>query len=413
MEAQPDQPPRRSRVSSKYQAVIPPQCRSKSPACRLRGPPTPRTAAEETEAAGGSTPVWSRSQCPLTEKQLSEYLQIAGNMSSGEIADDALLGVLHWNRYDVSRALRDLGAHVLHPNLRLESAREDTALLEKGMMEHGKAFDRIRLPGRDTAAVVRAYYGWKRVERQSKRVDRLAVATEPEGTAAHAAMVSSDAAAQTADRALRGLSCSNCNTRLVVDEAEPTRHVATGMCAVCLTFWQKWGRDRKPPGRWGGGAVSMRPPPGVEQLANLKELVDEPPAKRARGGGAAAAEELQQLRQKLDACDDRYQAARKRQAATREALREARRKIQPELAPVHVELPPAFVSRTSTGTSVWSNEEVRIVCEGLVRHGQDLPMIWTGISHTKSLQQLRNWFSNYRKKYALDTYLRQHEELGR
>ena len=69
-----------------------------------------------------------------------QYLVVAKDKFnySGEQA----LGLLYWHRYDIPKALQDLGNFTPHPE---EWTIEDKVLFEQAYHFHGKAFERIRL----------------------------------------------------------------------------------------------------------------------------------------------------------------------------------------------------------------------------------------------------------------------------
>jgi hypothetical protein len=70
---------------------------------------------------------------------VEEYLNTARDkyQYSGEQA----LGLLYWHRYEVSKALHDLGNFTPHPE---EWTVEDKVLFEQAFQFHGKAFEKIR-----------------------------------------------------------------------------------------------------------------------------------------------------------------------------------------------------------------------------------------------------------------------------
>jgi hypothetical protein len=75
----------------------------------------------------------------LKIKIVEEYLNTARDkyQYSGEQA----LGLLYWHRYEVSKALHDLGNFTPHPE---EWTVEDKVLFEQAFQFHGKAFEKIR-----------------------------------------------------------------------------------------------------------------------------------------------------------------------------------------------------------------------------------------------------------------------------
>lgn len=142
------------RVGRDYQAKVPPLV-----------PKEDRNIQAETDRA---LLVWCPSE-KLTDEQVENYLGIARDkyQYSGEQA----LGLLFWHRYDVNKALQDLGNFTPNPE---EWTIEDKVLFEQAFQFHGKAFDRIRqmLPEKSMSSLIRYYYRWKKLKCKTSVMDR-------------------------------------------------------------------------------------------------------------------------------------------------------------------------------------------------------------------------------------------------
>jgi len=102
---------------------------------------------------------------------VDNYLEVA--KTKFHYSWEQALGLLFWHRYDVARALQDLGNFTPHPE---EWTIEDKVLFEQAFQFHGKAFDRIRqmLPDKSMSSLIRYYYKWKKIRSKNSVMDRQA-----------------------------------------------------------------------------------------------------------------------------------------------------------------------------------------------------------------------------------------------
>jgi hypothetical protein len=144
------------RVGRDYQARIP--------------TPIPKPEQNRQADADKALLVWSPSD-RMTEAQLDNYLDVA--KTKYHYTWEQALGLLFWHRYDVGRALQDLGNFTPHPE---DWTIEDKVLFEQAFQFHGKAFDRIRqmLPEKSMSSLIRYYYKWKKCRSRNSVMDRQA-----------------------------------------------------------------------------------------------------------------------------------------------------------------------------------------------------------------------------------------------
>jgi len=114
--------------------------------------------------------VWAPSDV-LSEEAIEKYLETS--REKYQYSGEQSLGLLYWHRYDVQRALQDLGNFTPHPE---EWTVEDKVLFEQAFQFHGKAFDRIRqmLPDKSMSNLIRYYYKWKKFKNKTSVMDRQA-----------------------------------------------------------------------------------------------------------------------------------------------------------------------------------------------------------------------------------------------
>eukprot|EP00124_Ichthyophonus_hoferi_P004463 Ihof_evm2s496 gene=Ihof_evmTU2s496 len=138
------------RVGEEYQAEIPPMLRD----------------SIDPDSCPGSVLVWAPCDWVDADKLTREIKAVLGDSLYNWLKEDQFLAILYWNRYDVTRTIRDLKTiTLLDENKRLNQWKpSDCNLFKEGMAKHSKDFNAIRkefLPNHSISSLVAYYYYWK------------------------------------------------------------------------------------------------------------------------------------------------------------------------------------------------------------------------------------------------------------
>lgn len=402
--------PKSSRVGYEYQTQM---CDELSSWEKMMYRPPPTIADPKL--------VWSKNMCKLTEKQLADYVASARSLNKYRHGLDQILGILHWNEYNTEAALSDLAAFCPHPDgVNGAWAAEEIKLFEVLLAQHGKVFHEISrgIPGRSTASVIKYYYHWKKTGKVARSVEKLALeipaaaeysrrAVIGEGTEGGYESVAARRIRQSIQKNPPGNVCGNCAA--VPDRIHqpgPTSILSfetCHLCSVCASFFFKWGRDRPTSARDSGANAVKRPK--FETFNAEQPYLTTPPNNQSE----ADFNELKAICEKLD---NRYLAEVAVQDKGRSAFQQLHREHFTDEYKISSARRATTSSRTGgrrgPGASIWSEPEVELVCEGLVKYGKNFAAIQKLLNGRKTIQQLRNWFFNYRKKRNLDFYVKKH-----
>jgi len=375
----------RIRVGREYQAVAPPYL-----------PPSERRPDLCPERA---LLVWSPIHT-ISNKRLDEFVQVAKDKYSYNV--EQALGMLFWHKHDLERAMQDLANFTPFPD---EWSVEDKVLFEQAFQFHGKSFHRIRqmLPDKSIAALVKYYYSWKKTRTRTSLMDRQAkklqsVREEGRYEDMDTFVDNENETAKEGEKKVE--MCGNCNIQCHNIHSTPKGQ----MCGTCHAFWQKTGQTRPTTGPLRKDGVkanrnlfrnSTKPPKGMH--INHDDLVCL--ATGAQGQGESVLKSLD--REVLDA---------KRQVQNnKQLLASARRKIR------GCDIEPYRIPEPSAGTRInarWSNDEHLLAVQGIRKFGKDFKSI-SEILGTKTEQHVRSFFVNYKRRFNLDTILKEYEaEFG-
>jgi len=274
------------RVGREYQAVVPkgilyPTTSEYKPPPRLANPRL----------------VWSPAKCSISDEEVNTFVQNALASVTHALQVDQVLGILHWNEYNVTAAMADVQKYCCHPDSTTDWSREECTLFERAFEKYRKNFRKIAklFPSRNTRSIVRYYYHWKKTRRTDKKIQSLALEEPSRQTLDD---MSDDEDIDTAAQSRRGrrtgrgsdgpATCSNCGLHADEDEEatspslSPSRGaaalggVAAGngsaspmlsaspatpqrgrsstwrlrqadcahLCKSCTAFWRTWGRDK-------------------------------------------------------------------------------------------------------------------------------------------------------------------------
>uniref|UniRef100_A0A1A8U2R6 Metastasis associated 1 family, member 2 n=3 Tax=Nothobranchius TaxID=28779 RepID=A0A1A8U2R6_NOTFU len=227
-------------------------------------------------------------ECPLTDKQIDQFLVVARavgtfaraldcsssvrqpslHMSAAAASRDITLfhamDTLHRHNYDLSSALSVLvpaGGPVLCRDEMEEWSASEAMLFEEALEKYGKDFNDIRqdfLPWKSLASVVQFYYMWKTTDRyiQQKRLkaaeadSKLKQVYIPTYTKPNPNQIMGPGSKPGMNGAAgfqKGLSCESCHT------AQSPQWYAWGppnmqcrLCASCWIYWKKYGGLKTP-----------------------------------------------------------------------------------------------------------------------------------------------------------------------
>lgn len=368
--------------------------------------------------------VWS--PCPtISGGKLDEYVQVSKE-KYGYNAEQAL-GMLFWHKHDLDRAIQDLANFTPFPD---EWTVEDKVLFEQAFQFHGKSFHRIRqmLPDKSIAQLVKYYYGWKKTRTRTSLMDRQARKLQAQreeqgvygegesskagsgtGSAGSTPAPSSNTSAapssgqsvsddepETEDTSKP--KCFNCGILCHVTQTTPKGQ----MCGTCHQHWTRTGHVRPTtgPARKDGskGAAqkynalmknASRPPKGM--YINHDDLVSLATGPTLQGD---------QLLKSMDREIVSYKRVVQNNKQLLSSL--SRRTVDRNVDPYRIPDPATRINAR------WTNEELLLGVQGVRKFGKNFGIIAEVIG-TKTESHVRSFFVNYRRRYNLDTALKEYE----
>jgi len=393
--------------------------------------------------------VWSPNPA-ISQSKLDEYIQVSKE-KYGYNAEQAL-GMLFWHKHDLDRAIQDLANFTPFPD---EWTVEDKVLFEQAFQFHGKSFHRIRqmLPDKSIAHLVKYYYSWKKTRTRTSLMDRqarkLQIAREQQGyndsgsslpnsielsegkssllqndTASTAeeglpsggnrisdlTLLSDDddkevvAGSTTGGSLLSGATpkprCFNCGILCNVTHATPKGQ----MCGTCHQYYQRTGhvRPTTAPARRDGAKSGLkynqvmknnsRPPKGM--YINHDDLVTMATGPNTQG------EHL------LKSMDREIVSYKRVVQNNKQLLSSLHKKSRDRIIIEPYKIPTDLSSRMN---AKWSNEELLLGVQGIRTFGKNFTAIAEVIG-TKTESHVRSFYVNYRRRYNLDTALKEYEE---
>ncbi|XP_022912763.1 REST corepressor 1 isoform X2 [Onthophagus taurus] len=362
--------------------------------------------------------VWSPTT-DIPETKLEDYIVLAKDKYgyNGEQA----LGMLFWHKHDLDRAVLDLANFTPFPD---EWSVEDKVLFEQAFQFHGKSFHRIRqmLPDKSIASLVKYYYSWKKTRSRTSLMDKQArKLQQPREDGAPGSEAGSEGGSneesdhdekkwtihrgirrksgspsrgnQTADESAQGEggTCSNCGVICTVTQVTPKGP----LCNSCYLHWRRTGLLRPTSGPTGGkrgaplvGRHKRKPPRGM--YINHDDL-----AAMATGGAGVLM---------LKAMDRERDALQRQIQQNKQAISSLKRKHSDSIE----DLRPGN-ENTSRVNARWTNEELLLAVQGVRKYGKDFKSI-AEVLGNKTEHHVRSFFVNYRKRYNLDSVLKDYEK---
>eukprot|EP00088_Acartia_fossae_P005578 TRINITY_DN1251_c0_g1_i10.p1 TRINITY_DN1251_c0_g1~~TRINITY_DN1251_c0_g1_i10.p1 ORF type:complete len:479 (-),score=95.51 TRINITY_DN1251_c0_g1_i10:1207-2643(-) len=373
----------RIRVGREYQAVPPP--------CL---PPADRRPDLCPERA---LLVWSPNHS-ITTKRLDEFVQVAKDKYSYNV--EQALGMLFWHKHDLERAMQDLANFTPFPD---EWSVEDKVLFEQAFQFHGKSFHRIRqmLPDKSIAALVKYYYSWKKTRTRTSLMDRQAKklqAVREEGRYDDLDQFGEGDEDSQGDKEgeKKVENCGNCGIQCHQIHSTPKGN----MCGTCHAFWEKTGQLRPTTGPLRKDGLkatrnvfrnSTKPPKGMH--INHDDLVAL--ATGPNGQGEVV----------LKSLDTEILDSKRSVQNNKQLLATLRRRTRGcEIEPYRIPEPSA-----TRINARWSNEEHLLAVQGIRKFGKDFKSI-AEILGTKSETHVRGFFVNYKRRFNLDSVLKEYED---
>jgi len=373
----------RIRVGREYQAVPPPYL-----------PPGDRRTEMGAERA---LLVWSPNHS-IPNKKLDEFVSVSKDKYSYNV--EQALGMLFWHKHDLERAMQDLANFTPFPD---EWSVEDKVLFEQAFQFHGKSFHRIRqmLPDKSIAALVKYYYSWKKTRTRTSLMDRQAkklqsVREEGRYEDMDQFIDAPDSAAE-ADKEgeKKPENCGNCGIQCHQTQTTPKGNV----CGTCHSFWQKTGQMRPTTGPLRKDGLkatrnvfrnSTKPPKGMH--INHDDLVSL--ATGPNGQGESLLKSLD--REILD--------SKRSVQNNKQLLATLRRKTRgADVEPYRIPEPSA-----TRINNRWSNDELLLAVQGIRQFGKKFKII-AEILGTKTESHVRKFFVDYKRRYNLDSVLKEYE----
>lgn len=370
----------RIRVGREYQAVPPP--------CL---PPTERKPELCPERA---LLVWSPNHT-IPNKKLDEFVQVSKDKFSYNM--EQALGMLFWHKHDLERAMQDLANFTPFPD---EWSVEDKVLFEQAFQFHGKSFHRIRqmLPDKSIAALVKYYYSWKKTRTRTSLMDRQAKklqSVREEGRYDDIDQFVEGEERENKEGEKKTESCGNCGIQC------HQIHTTTkgNLCGTCHTHWQKTGLSRPTTGPLRKDGLkatrnvfrnSTKPPKGMH--INHDDLVSLATGPHGQG------EVL------LKSLDTEILDSKRSVQNNKQLLATLRRRTRGcDIEPYRIPEPSAarVINR-------WSNDELLLAVQGIRQFGKNFKIIGE-ILGTKTETHVRKFFVDYKRRYNLDSVLKEYE----
>ncbi|XP_037914688.1 REST corepressor 2 isoform X2 [Hermetia illucens] len=385
--------------------------------------------------------VWSPTK-DIPDNKLEEYISVAKEKYgyNGEQA----LGMLFWHKHDLERAVMDLANFTPFPD---EWTVEDKVLFEQAFQFHGKSFHRIRqmLPDKSIASLVKYYYSWKKTRHRQSVMDRQEKAKakdgsengsengsneESDGEEKDPSLVASQdlklnseiGGANNKSKTLNvsatsrrqptlqqsgvASTATNSNTQATSSTAgccsgcgvpcNMVNNTPHGrLCNSCFHHWRRTGTKRPTTGPYFGKRFRDRnaerykrkPPRGMH--INHDDIV-------ALAGSSNNQDEL------LSNMDREIVALLSQVQQNKQVVSSLKRKNSDSIE----ELRPQ--ENASKINPRWSNDELLLAVQGVKKFGKDFQAI-AEIIGTKTEAQVRTFFVNYRRRYNLDSVLKEYE----
>lgn len=338
--------------------------------------------------------MWAPSM-KASDNQIAKYATVSQEKYSYSLEQS--LGMLFWHNYNFEKALADLPNYTPQPE---EWSVEDKVLFEQAFSFHGKNFHKIHqmLPEKGIHSLVKYYYLWKKSRSRTSLMDRQAkkLAAQREDGTLQISEQSSESDEDNkdsteSDNGGRG-QCSNCGIACLI-----TNTTSKGvMCNTCYNYFKRHGTLRPTVGPMRTDRKD-RPhsllskksylPRGMH--INHEDLVQ-----------FASAEGSQVLMSRLE----QQISDLKRQIQNgKQSVGILRRKTLLTVAPYRLPTATAKVSPR------WTNDEVMLAVKALRKYGKNFEAV-ADIIGTKTVQHLRLFYSNNKKRYNLETLIREHDQ---
>jgi len=304
--------------------------------------------------------VWSPNPT-LNQQKLDEYIQVSKE-KYGYSADQAF-GMLFWHKYDFDKAIQDLANFTPFPD---EWTVEETALFEQAFQFHGKSFRRIRqmLPHKSIANLVKHYYSWKKLRARTSLMDN------------HARMIKN---ARTKHDLIEKSATAILHPNENIEKKFETDTVKSKTQELNMLDSKLIKDNSRPP----MGMYINRD--DLVTLANCPNKQDEHLLKSINKEVVSYKRVVQNNKQLLSSL---HQKSRNRTI----------------VEPYEIPTDPS-----STINAKWSNEEILLGVQGMRTFGKNFTAIAEVIG-TKTESHVRSFYVNYRRRYNLDTVLKEYEE---
>lgn len=386
------------RVGREYQAVCPPMI-----------PQAHRNLEALDEK---SLLIW----CPspdVTDEKMTEYIAMAKDRYGYN--EEQALGMLVWHKYDIERATQDLVNFVPRSE---EWSATDQVLFEQAFQFHGKSFNRIRqmLPDKSMASLVKNYYSWKKSRQKmsvmdQKEKDLLKNTASDNNTSERESVDNSDQDEKSGSTvtkppvkepetvgAILLLECAGCG----VSCSEVNGTIHGKLCNSCFHHFQRTGclRPTSGPSVFGSRRTrptgsekhKRRPPRGI--YINENDLVTL--------ANASQAEQENRHNDILVAKEREIASHLSTIQKLKQKISSGQKKIEDLLVGAE---PPESTNRVSMR---WTSDEYLLAVEGVKQHGKDFATIADTIG-TKTESQIKTFFVNCRRRYNLDSLVREFE----
>lgn len=344
--------------------------------------------------------VWSPNN-NITNAKLDEYIQISKE-KYGYNAEQAL-GMLFWHKHDLDRAIQDLANFTPFPD---EWSVEDKVLFEQAFQFHGKSFHRIRqmLPDKSIAQLVKYYYGWKKTRTRTSLMDRqarkLQTQREDLGTFGEEGHEPSDEEEKEAVQVPKP-KCFNCGIQCHLTHSTPKGQ----MCGTCHQYYQRTGHVRPTtgPARKDG---STKPPPATQKFHSILKNQTRPPKGMYINHDdlvALATGPSVQGEQILKSMDREIVSYKRVVQSNKQVLSSLQRRNRDKNVDPY-RIPDPF----SKINAKWTDEELLLGVQGIRTFGKNFKVI-SEVIGSKTESHCRSFFVNYRRRFNLDSALKEYE----
>ncbi|XP_064394804.1 REST corepressor 3-like [Halichondria panicea] len=302
----------------------------------------------------GSVLVWA--PCPRThERDVNEYIKVAKEQYGYTL--DQALGLLYWHKYDIKRATEDLANFC---PLQDEWSMEDRVTFEQAFQYHGKNFQRIRamLPDKPISSLVKHYYLRKKSYSQYSLMDKHAK--------------------KNWKRISTGMPISNDDTDSNKSGSSRSETFAAPLPIML------------PPLPLGPGAKGKQLPKGIYLSTHeLSSLTND-----------TSHTFLQQLDREIKLYRETIQSNIQTIVSVKDGGHDNIENFRPQEF--------SKKSGLSMQGCKWSDEEIRICLEVISSHGKNYDALVSALEG-KTLQQVKNFFTNYKRKLNLPKLIAEYE----